>query len=96
MTVGEYDVSSFTEDTLENLLKDHFKDVNKINITLRQARKRNYKDYEFKLGDFQKKYEMKIEGLPLILVYSKEKSRELSKGFPMENYDIIQQVRNRA
>lgn len=94
MAAGEVDVSSLNKDGFENLLQSKLRDEEKIKLTLRRNTGKKYKQISKKLCDFQRDHHMKSEDLPLELVFCKDNSDTLPKSFPMENYDIIEKVRN--
>ena len=93
MAVGEYSVSSFTEDKFNHLMKTKFRDANKIHLKLQKSREKLYEEEEIKLSEFCKKHKIRPEDLSLELVFCKDKSKNLPENFPMRNSDIIQKVR---
>lgn len=96
MAVGECNVSSFTEENFNELLERYVRNADKMQLTLQKAVERPYAEYDIKFGEFSRKYQMKSTDLPLALVFYKDERHSLPENFPMRNYDITQQVRNRT
>ena len=92
MAVGEFDVSSLTMDEFNGLLEKNFRDTERIRLTLRRAPEKKYEEFDVKLSCNG----AKPENVSLALVFYKDDDCKLPKNLDMENYDIIQQVRNKT
>ena len=96
MAVGNCNVSSYTKKDFDDLMESTIRTENRIQLTLRKASERNYREYEIKFSEFSKKKQLKQAELPLALVVYKDGSQTIPDDLPIRNYDIIQMVRNQT
>lgn len=96
MAVGECDVTSLTEDEFKDLIERNFLQRERIELTLRQAPEKKYKELEVKLGDYMKNNSVNPKQISLALIVCKDNHCRLPNTFPLENYDIIEKVRSRT
>lgn len=94
--INDHHLFSWSVGNFNELLERYVRNADKIQLTLQKAVERPYAEYDIKFGEFSRKYQMKSTDLPLALVFYKDERHSLPENFPMRNYDIIQQVRNRT
>ena len=96
MAVGNCNVSSYTKKDFDDVMESTIRTENRIQLTLRKASERHYREYEIKFSEFSKKKQLKQAELPLALVVYKDGSKTIPDDLPIRNYDIIQMVRNQT